>query len=70
MSAPLWMPGVPRVEPTGQSPIPLGLQGKGLAIDGLDKEKGSLRVSGQIDRLAYIEAKKKKGFSLLEALRK
>ncbi|MBO4407547.1 MAG: YabP/YqfC family sporulation protein [Clostridia bacterium] len=46
------------------------LQGKGLAIDGLDKEKGSLRVSGQIDRLAYIEAKKKKGFSLLEALRK
>ncbi len=46
------------------------LQGEELKIDGLDKEKGSLRVLGRIDRLAYVEAKKKKGFSLWEALKK
>ena len=28
----LWMPGIPRVEPTGQTPIPLGLQGRGLRL--------------------------------------
>ena len=30
----------------------------------------SIRVLGRIDRLAYVEAKKKKGFSLWEALKK
>ncbi len=54
-------------ETTGGSLI---LQGGELHIDELDKEKGALRVSGRVDRLAYVEPKKKKGFSLWEALKK
>lgn len=48
----------------------LAVQGEGLKIDGLDTVTGELRISGRVDRLAYVEAKKKKRISLLEALKK
>ena len=41
-----------------------------MKIDGLDTVTGELRISGRVDRLAYVEAKKKKRISLLEALKK
>ena len=48
----------------------LALQGEGLRIDGLDTQTGELTISGRIDRFAYLESKKKKRISLLEALKK
>ncbi|MCQ2446345.1 MAG: YabP/YqfC family sporulation protein [Clostridia bacterium] len=48
----------------------LALQGEALRIAGLDRTTGELSITGRIDKLAYVEPKKKKRLSLREAFGK
>jgi len=53
------------VETTGGR---LVLQGQSLVLGELNRSSGELRITGKIDRIGYIERRKK--LSLREALRK